>query len=179
MYLSGNAVLCKGCLCYGNRTAFTYNSTSNAKANPTPANIQQASTDIANTVGMSLTPAAQPFENFQDCPGVNQTLASDNVILQNITENVNFGVNALGAIEYDLKCAGFCTQSPFYTFSNVTWGPTYQNCSIAIENFAENAAHTVQVFNWITFSIVFLSALYLTTLWFEKYNQLHSPLLGK
>jgi hypothetical protein len=45
--------------------------------------------------------------------------------LENATGLTKFGMDAMGAVETDFKCAGMCQVSTFYTFSNVTRGPPY------------------------------------------------------
>jgi len=58
-------------------------------------------------------------DKFQECPAANVSGSKYDIIFSNITNNTKFGMDAVGAIEEDFSCAGFCTAAAFYSFSDV------------------------------------------------------------
>lgn len=77
-------------------------------------------------------------QNFTSCSNWKTVLKGAALLDEDTVSNVTFGLNALGAVENEFTCAGFCKKSIFYTFSEVDNGPPFQNCTIALSEFAED-----------------------------------------
>ena len=89
------------------------------------------------------------------------------------------GLNALSAIEHDFVCAGMCTQSRFYSFSDVGEGPTSRNCTQAINEYLESTTSATAGWFWAFGVITLLSFFYMIAFAARKHSELEHPLLGK
>lgn len=87
------------------------------------------------------------------------------------------GLNILGAVEKDFECAGYCKLSPFYSFSTVSNGPPFQNCTVGINKVMEKSAR-ITLWSGITFGIVGIIGFILTMYYiFQRKGDLEEPLL--
>jgi hypothetical protein len=64
VYLASNVILCKSCICYANRTEFTYESAAIAKSSPNTVNLKAAAEDMSSTTLMTLQSDAKDFNRF-------------------------------------------------------------------------------------------------------------------
>jgi len=100
--------------------------------------------------------------------------------LKNATTMVNLGLEAMGGMETDFQCAGMCDKpATFYTFSDVTQGPPKRNCSIAVENWLNDAAPYTQG-SLLSFGFAMLiCGAFMCLLWSNKHHSIESPLLSR
>jgi hypothetical protein len=100
-------------------------------------------------------------------------------LLKNATKYVELGLTALGAMEEDFECSGMCAPATFYSFSDASKGVPEYGCKAKIVEFLDNAGPYAAGWMW-TFGILTLfCAIFMSLLWTEKHNLIHSPLLGK
>jgi hypothetical protein len=113
-------------------------------------------------------------EKYPECPLVDIVLTPDT----NFTNNVTFGLKALGAVEHDFQCAGFCRNSTFFSFSNVTLGQPTQHCHEGITTYVEDKRTQFAAFFWPASAAMLGAAIYITCMVMKKKHRLTEPLLG-
>jgi len=109
--------------------------------------------------------------NFQECPISTSTLTSTEKVFHNLTNNTEFGMHAMGALELDFSCAGMCTYSPIYSFSEVSRGPPERSCAIAVEDSVEKVSSKVALWCGIFGLVTLICAIFSCFIWNLKDEQ--------
>lgn len=113
-------------------------------------------------------------ENYTECPTVNYALTPET----NFTSNITFGLRVLGAVETDFTCAGYCRNSTFFTFSNLTYGAPHSHCHESITEYVSDMTTAVAATMWTSSALTLGAFIYLALLLTRKDNHLTEPLLG-
>jgi len=117
-------------------------------------------------------------DKYQECTSTTVSVDALDVILSNVSDTLVFTLDALGAVEEDFGCAGMCTISSLYSFSDTAEGLPTQNCSVAIVNFAIEVGKKTSIWSWIFGIPLLFSAIFTCFLWNKKHSKIESPLLG-
>jgi len=118
---------------------------------------------------------------YQNCDLTNAVLnlTEASILLSNATNDTRFGIDAMGAVELDFSCAGMCQNSYIYSFSNTSYGPPNQNCSIAVTNWVEMVTGKMANYCWTFGFLLLFCGIFMCFLWVPDSHKLHSPLLLK
>lgn len=77
---------------------------------------------------------------------------------------LSLGIQVLDAVERDFDCAGFCLNSKFYAFSEVSKGPPTQTCVKGINTVMDKAA-TITLWSGMFFFVATLFGLVLSCIY--------------
>jgi len=180
VYPTANAVVCQvACPCFANSSLWnetTVTSSSTEEDTSVSSLLTDAQTSAAT---ITMLDNSEMSHNYQDCDLTTAVFNVTDELLKNITENVKFGMAALGGVEADFGCAGMCASSNLYSFSEVSNGPPTTNCSIGVTTFISEVSSSTQKWFWTFATLTLLCGAYLSFFWSEKHNKLESPLLGK
>ncbi len=68
------------------------------------------------------------YSAWPECPASSKAINLAQNFKLPYADDVNMGLQALGGVELDFQCGGFCRRSKFFTFSDISMGPPTQNC---------------------------------------------------
>jgi len=84
--------------------------------------------------------------------------------ISNLTSGFAFGVDIMGGVEKDFDCAGMCTISTYYTFSDIGDGMPTQNCSRALDSFVGKASNVASIWFGIFGGLTFIITCFVSLL---------------
>ncbi|CDW80637.1 tetraspanin family protein [Stylonychia lemnae] len=159
LYGIGNAQLCgPSCACAADPKLWNeYSAPKNDQKASTTQNVLNAGTSTATSatsqVNNGIVYSATGAHNFPECKGISTTLQL--FITANISnsgDELKLGISVLDGVERDFNCAGFCINSKFFTFSEVSQGPPPQTCVKAINQAMDGLAR-VTMFSGLVYFV--------------------------